>query len=68
MENADLDEPLCAFVGTVGGAIVSVFVECVDFAHFGQHRVLLIDFVLFDVFVEFLLPDLLPLFEAAQVF
>jgi hypothetical protein len=67
VEDPHLDDTLSALVGAVSSAILAFLVEGVDLAHFGEHGVLLVNFVLFYIFVKFFFPDLLALLEAQQV-
>jgi len=55
IEDPDLDDPLCTFVGPIGGLAVAFAVDGVEFGHLEQHGVLLVDFVLLDVVFQLLL-------------
>ena len=67
VEHPDFDDPFCTFVGSVGSLVLSFFVNGVEFTHFEEHVVLLVNFVLFDAVVKLLLSIELFFFVFSQV-
>lgn len=67
VEHSDFNGSFCALVGAVGRLGLSFFVNCVEFAHFQQHSVLFIYFILLDVVMKFFFFGYLPVFVFSQV-